>query len=157
MQIATEITFRQLRSRLIHDAVVLRRDRVIIRTGAGDIADERHVRLEDIEPNIDFSERPFSATFWISQVFALIFAAAAWKVPGTGDLSSILSGIFGSFAFGCIIVGIVSRRLPVATVKTRDGEVLFQLYREQNVAADYEVFLLELQRRLEARSNDSLP
>jgi hypothetical protein len=157
MQSSTEITFRQLRSRFIHDAVVLRHDRVIIRTGAAELADERHIPLEEISPLVEFDERQYSATFWVSQVLAILFAAAAWKVSGPGHLSFAMTVLFGSLAFGSVIGGFVSRRLPVATVRSRAGEILFQLFREQSVAADYEVFLLELQRRIHARCNDTQP
>jgi len=154
---STEITFRQLQSRLVYDALVLRSDRVVIRSGAANIVDERHVRLEDISPEIEFDERRFSATFWFSQALALLFAAAAWKVSGPGDWDFMLSALFASLAFGAVIGGFASRRLPVATVRSRDGELLFQLFREQSVAADYEVFLLELRRRIDARSNGPHP
>ncbi len=61
-------------------------------------------------------------------------------------------------AFSSIIAAfIASAPITVATVRNRKGEVLFELTREQKVAADYEEFLLQLQRRLKSRNEDPNP
>ena len=156
MDSPTEVTFRQLRSDIVHDILTLRHDRVIIRLGVGDSVDERHVRLDDIAPDIEFSERRSFTALVVVLAFGAVFAAAAWKVSGPGLLSSALVVLFGSLACSSVIAGfIVCARVPTATVKSRSGEVLFQLRRDQNVAADYEVFLLHLQRRLKFRNEDA--
>lgn len=158
MDIPAEVTFRQLRSDVLHDVLILRHDRVIIRLGVGDSVDERHVRLDDIAPEIEFTEQRSFSALVILVMFAAIFGGAAWKVSGPGPLSSALLVLFGSLACSCVVAGfIVFARVPGATVKSRTGEVLFKLRRDQDVAADYEVFLLYLQRRLNHRNGDSTP
>ena len=157
MDIPAEVTFRQLRSNTLHDVLILRHDRVIARLGVGDSVDERHVRLDDIAPDIEFTERRSPSALVILLVFAAIFAGAAWKVSGPDPLSSALLVLFGSLACSCVFAGfIVFARVPTATVKSRTDEVLFQLRRDQDVAADYEVFLLHLQRRLKHRNGDHI-
>ena len=156
MNIPAEVTFRQIRSDILQHVLTLRHDRVIIRIGVGDAVDERHVRLDDIAPDIEFTERRSFSALVIVLAFAAIFAGAAWKVSGPGWLSFALLGLFGSLACSCVVAGIiVLARTPAATVRSRAGEVLFKLRRDQDVAADYEVFLLNLQRRLEHRNGDS--
>jgi hypothetical protein len=156
MESPAEVTFRQLRSDIIEDVLTLRHDRVVIRLGVGDAVDERHVRLEDIAPDIEFAERRSFAVPVIVLAFAAIFAGAAWRVFGPGPWSLALFVLFGSFAGSCVIAGFIAyARVPTATVRNLDGEVLFQLRRDHDVAADYEVFLLHLQRRLKHRNGDS--
>jgi hypothetical protein len=155
MKTFSEVTFRQLKSEFIHDALVLRHDRVVIQTGAGDVFDERHVPLDDIAPEIEFSERRFTAAFWVILFFGLIFLAATWAVsnPPHSPLKSVLQLLFGGFAGGSLCAAVISLdRVSVATVKSRSGETLFQMRRESEVAADYEVFLLQLERQLKKRA-----
>jgi hypothetical protein len=151
MSALTEVVFQQERS-LSTDILVLRHDRVVIRNGAIKDAEEQHVRLDDISPEIEFTERRFTGVFWVLVIFAAIFAAAAWKVAGPGWFSIGLAILFGSLSFSSLIGGYVTcDPITVATVKSKGGELLFILYRHQNVAATYEEFLLQLRRRLAAR------
>ncbi|MBL9189973.1 MAG: hypothetical protein JNK23_21005 [Opitutaceae bacterium] len=129
---------------------------MIIRLGVGDSVEERHVRLDDIAPEIAVTERRSFTALVIMLALAAIFACAAWKVSGPSYMEFLLRVLFAGMAGGCVVAMFVAfARVPTATVKSRDGEVLFQLRREQNVAADYEVFLLNLQRRLKHRNGDS--
>jgi hypothetical protein len=158
MDLPAEVSFRQIRSEILQDVLTLRHDRVIIRLGVGDTVEERHVRLDDIAPDIEVTERRSFAALVIMLVLAAVFGGAAWKVSGPGLLSSTFVVIFGSMACSCVFAGItVLARVPTATVRSRSGEVLFKLRRDREVAADYEVFLLNLQRRLKHRSGDSAP
>ncbi len=158
MQSPAEVTFRQIRSRLLADALVLRHDRVIVRTGLPASPDERHIPLGDVAPEIEITKRRSFGALWVILFFAAIFAGAAWKVSGQGPLASALVVLFGSLTFSCVIAGfIVCAPVAVATVRNRKGEVLFELTREQKVAADYEEFLLQLQRRMKFRNEDSNP
>jgi hypothetical protein len=158
MQSPAEVTFRQIRSRLLADAIVLRHDRVIVRTGLPESPDERHIPLGDVACEIEITDRRSFGALWVILIFGAIFAAAAWKVSGPSPLAFTFAVLFGSMALSCIIAGfIVCAPVAVATVRNRKGEVLFELTREQEVAADYEVFLLQLQRRLKFRNEDSHP
>jgi hypothetical protein len=158
MQSFQEVMFRQIRSRFIADAIVLRHDRLIVRTGLTDSPEERHIPLSDVAPKIEFTDRRSFGALWGILIFGTIFAAAAWKVSGPHPLAFALVVLFASMACSSIIAGfIVCAPVPVATVRNREGVVLFELTRERKVAADYEEFILQLQRRLKFRNDDSNP
>lgn len=151
----SELTFRQFRTRMLADAIVLRHDRVIIRSGLPESPDERHVPLQDIAPEIEIAHRRSFGPFWVILCIGVIFAVAAWKVSGRGPVASALALLFWSMTVSSVIAGfMVCAPVPVAIVRNRRGEVLFELTREQKVAAEFEEFLLQLRRRLKSQNED---
>lgn len=145
-----------MRTRLLADAIVLRHDRVIVRTGRPESPNERHILLGDVAPEIEITDRRSFRALWVILIFGAIFAAAAWKVSGPGAYARWFVVLFGSMAFSSFIAGFIAcAPVVVATVRNRKGEVLFERTRERQVAADYEEFLLQLQRRLKSRNEDS--
>lgn len=145
----SEVTFRQMRARFLANAIVLRHDRVIIRTGLPESPDERHIPLGDIAPEIEITQRRSFGAFGVALILGAIFAAAAWRIADPAPLRLGLAILVSSVAVSCISASVlVCAPVAVATVRNRKGEMLFELTREQKVAADYEEFLLQLQRRL---------
>jgi hypothetical protein len=155
-----EISFSQAPS-LGSETLVLRGDRVIIRYAeAGELV-ERHVRIEDIAPNIEFTDRRFTRFLLPSLIFAVVLGCAAWKVdrsvpiPASGTISGsdwaslALVILFASLALASVAVGVVMcDSIEVAKVRSKSGEPLFQLFRHQSVSLPYAEFLLALKRRL---------